>query len=1168
MYKIMSWFLLFFGVVSVSACSSSSSNNNNVPTESSYLVVEDQRSTGSTLLIKHLKVEQKGWLFLSAPSPKTPNDIYGSFPLEPGQKSDWTVTLAQPIPKTSVVQIVALVDDGDGKLDVSKDRVMVNDKGQSLKVSVRVTIGGPDGNRVVIEDQVLVEGNTKQITIKEFSLVQSGQLFVAKDANGKPGTILARSNRSAGSTTNMTLTLSEALTENQTLHATLYEGGEWSPTKPILNDKDGKPIQFTFQVTLQSATQGAELVMENQELTEKFDTISVKAAALPPTYLKNGMLVFHIFDNGKLGDKVAEVKLFPKRNVEDLRVSIDRLIVGVQHFQVKMVDENNESFTDSEGKVIQTIFEVRGDTSLAQLVVNSQVLPDTLNSVEVEQIMIPDRYEKGAWLAIYEDDQGNPGKLVQKKQFKKGEYKSEPITFLSKVTQQQTFHALLREGRKGSGSWDANSAVISYADGKPISMTFQVNHPDLHPRLEIEDQTLNDYKTLTVKSTFVPGYTFGAWLGIYSDNAGKPGDLLAKRSLTRGSKSNITLTLSPVQQGEKTLHAVLYEGTKWDPDNAPVMKDAEGDEVRLTFQIGAKSLNYLVTKPYVTNFPRVVKIEKAFSYEKMAWVVLARDDNGKPGTIIAKRRIAKRFSGRVVLHSIYNHFEKEEKLGPYLQGKGFREYIRGEENVHVLMYADDPQDNKFTYKPGGTEDQPLLDANGKPVTARMKITVKASVDNSQVDSPTYFSPCPLSQYINNPTKLPTDCRCHRNIVSLDFPRCSPVIASFLELSYGKGPRFSTLNLLGGGPYAGFGEKASNEIITVVSWKDHKTKRPENGITVNVGAVMAIHADTGDRRLIGGRYNDLKKGAYDIGEGPVLSYPFRILKGSDGFYYIASYAYTKPENGLTPTVDIIQMDPKTGNRKYVWRSNHLGYNLDKKPNPYGHCPRGRDEKYGYRSVQVSRRSFAMDPDGNFYLSYADNGGSSVGAGIGIIKVSSDGKQCSFVTRTNTGAKNHLYKGKNIGSGPEPQAGPYKGMMYRNGFLYATISLSYELYKIDVKTGDREIIHKRGVSGNAFGGTGDHIKWDSHRDIMWMQGFAFATMLFELDTRKATPLFCRQNNRNYKGVNCLWYFAWPTWGHPTGKGFWFHPNDKDFVFMATSGAIIKVHLPSGTDAAHSY
>lgn len=1063
------------------------------------------------------------------------------------------------------------IDDGDGSFDINKDTPAKGERNKKQSTTIDLVVGGPSANALVVQDQTLVEGNTKSITIQSIELMDTpGILFIAKDKNGKPGAILAQKSYGKNTRkTNLEVTLKEAITEAQTLHATLYEGPSWKPSSPILKGKDGKPLQLTFQVKLQSATQGAEIDIEDQTLTQNFDTIHIKRVALPGTYLKNGHL--HIFQhqNGTFSKKVAEFKLNPKKTYTDLAIKLDHLIVGSESFQVKMLNEKGTSFTDAGGAIIQTIFNVTGDLKNGSLHVEDQQINKDLQTILISSFSFPPRFAQGGFVAIYEDDKGSKGKLLYKKQFKAGEHKDISLR-LPRRSKKQRLHAVLHSGR----SWVSSKPppAIAYTSGGVIESSFEIDNIAFHAKLDVADQVLTDNKTLVIQQVTIPSYVFGANLGIYSDNNGKPDQLLVQRKFPRGTRTNTKLTI-PLQQGKKTLHALLYSGQTWDPQNAPLLKDESGKELHLTFKIGAASLNYLVIKPYTTTHPRHAVLEKAYSYKKMAWVVLARDNNGQPGTIIAKKRIAARNTGRVVFSRFYNNFETSGGTVEYLQSRPgtYRRYIRGEENLHVLMYADDPQDNKFTYKPGSTDDQPILDAHGKHVTGRWKVTVKSSIQNVQKDSNRYYGPCSVSQWRRNPTTLRADCRCSTVLVSRKFPDCSPIIADSLKLSYGKGPRVADLNF--GMFISGFGEPSSNEIISVVKWKDHKTKRPENGVYIDAGVVMAIHAETGDRRLIGGRHYNSQKGAYDIGTGPVLSYPFRILKGPDSQYYIASYGYVKGDKnttgaGLIPTVDIIRMDPKTGNRDYVWRSNHLGYNLTQKPNPYGHCGTGKNAKYGYRSVQVRRQAFAMDPQGNFYLSYANNGKNSTSEGVGIIKISADGKKCDFVTRTDTGKDNVLYKGKNIGKGPKPQAGPYKGMLYKDGYLYASIFVGSETYKINVATGDREIILKKGHQNTGGISDGTVIKWDAHRKLIWQQGISILTSYYNPATQTSHSLHCGSSDRNYKGINCMLFRGTFILGNPLGRGFWFHPTDKDYMFMQMVGAIVKVHLPSGTDIIHSY
>jgi len=392
------------------------------------------------------------------------------------------------------------------------------------------------------------------------------------------------------------------------------------------------------------------------------------------------------------------------------------------------------------------------------------------------------------------------------------------------------------------------------------------------------------------------------------------------------------------------------------------------------------------------------------------------------------------------------------------------------------------------------------------------------------------------------------------------------IAQTLNMSYGEGVRAKTHNF---GVYrSGFTNYNTHELIGLLVWKDAQTVWPENQLTLDVGAVIAIDPDTRARRVISGRYYDQANGIQTVGDGPVLAYPFEVQPGPDGYYYVATYNYVRINNSLKPTVDIFRVDPAGGDRTMVWRTNHLGFNLDNQPNPYGHCANGRSDTYGYASVQIGRKSFGVDDEGNFYLSYAHNGNDSMSDGIGIIKVSPDGSSCDFVTRTKTGANNTIYQGVNIGSGPEPQAGPYKGMLVRNGKLYVSTQLDDDLYEVDIATGDRVALHTEDQD-LVSGGSGTHVLWDSYRDLIWQMGMSNAVLMYDPANADVTPLGCPTAYRDYQGINCKQLAAWGGNGLLTEKGGWFHPSDSNIFFAVNSGrGIVRLDLQSGNSDLFVY
>lgn len=925
----------------------------------------------------------------------------------------------------------------------------------------------------------------------------------------------------------------------------------------------------TDAVGAEVAQPAGSLVAQDLLLTEVYNKITVTEVALPANAATAGKLRIYAEQAGVQGELLGEVNVAAAKVHSGLAVILKQAVVGEKTFRAALFLADGKPAAGIDGLPLTASFKVTGDVVDPELFVADQQVPAAdLTALTLGLVRVPQRFTAGAWVAIHADAQGKPGALLGKLQLKPGDHKGVALALVSGLTKGQMLHALLREGAAGSGSWTPSAPQVQTLAGQPVQTSFAVDSEAFHPVLEIEDQTLSDPKKLLIKKVTIPKEHFGGWLAIYADNAGQEGELLGKLYYITGTKLDQTLALTVPQQGEKTLRAVLYAGQKWDEAANVVMQAPGGSPMKTTVQVGAKPLSYIIAEPYTTDNPRHVMVTRAYSYDKPAWVVLARDDNGKPGVELARKKVLKKFAGNVHLWNLTGDFLEGGSLPDYLTGKPgtFRRSARGVDKIHVQLFEESPEDGKFTYVPGGKEDQPVLDAQGQPVTKLMTVTVKSSVQNVQQDSPRYYFPCPLSQHVANATALPVDCRCHVNIVGLDFPECKADIADGLGMQIGEGPRARTHNF--GGFRSGFAEAGSGELIALMTWKDHKTVWPENDVTIDVGAVMGIDLVSRKRRVISGRYEDPAKGILDVGKGPVLSYPFEVQKGPDGSYYVGSYAYVRIGASLVPTVDIIRVDPKSGDRQYVWRSNHLGFNLDGAANPWGHCANGRSDKYGYASVQIGTRAFGLDDKGNFFLSYAHNGNTPTSDGIGILKVSADGKSCDFVTRSKTGADNFLYKGKNIGQGVEPQAGPYKGMLVKDGKLYTSTELNDELYEIDIASGDRKMLHKDGVTDAHNGSSGTHVVWDAHRKLIWQAGLSGSTLMFDPQKGKGEPLWCPENDRNFMGIACVHPGAWGNNGMPMERGLWLHPSDKDYLFVVNLSMIIRVHLPSGTSEIFSY
>ncbi len=105
---------------------------------------------------------------------------------------------------------------------------------------------------------------------------------------------------------------------------------------------------------------------------------------------------------------------------------------------------------------------------------------------------------------------------------------------------------------------------------------------------------------------------------------------------------------------------------------------------------------------------------------------------------------------------------------------------------------------------------------------------------------------------------------------------------------------------------------------------------------------------------------------------------------------------------------------------------------------------------------------------------------------------------------------------LGAGVEPQAGPYKGMLVKDGKIYTSTALYDELYEVDIATGDRKMVHAGGVTDANNGSSGTHVLWDAHRNLIWQAGLSGSTLMFDPAKGTSEPLWCPENVRDYFGI----------------------------------------------------
>lgn len=308
----------------------------------------------------------------------------------------------------------------------------------------------------------------------------------------------------------------------------------------------------------------------------------------------------------------------------------------------------------------------------------------------------------------------------------------------------------------------------------------------------------------------------------------------------------------------------------------------------------------------------------------------------------------------------------------------------------------------------------------------------SSMATAQQASPFYALACDNDIYMHATTGLYMDCRCNRSNAAMQA--CRPGSDAWgMGLRLGTGPNMHGINFAKWG--GGFIH--DGELFAPV----HYTGGAASGL--KPGAIYAIDIKTGNRRVVSGSYLGAN-GRVDVGsghtvQGEALPFLTEIKLGADGMIYGLG------SNTLTH-VEITRVDPTTGARTLIWRRQSLA-DASNTAFPYPQCFDGRvSPNYagGFEPVQFAERSFAMGPEGSFFVGWNNDG-------VGVVKISSDGTSCTHVSRW--ASRNLTAPLPDIGTGLSPQYGTIDGLLHRNGVIYA--NTKGVLLAIDATTGNRSL-----------------------------------------------------------------------------------------------------------------
>ena len=156
------------------------------------------------------------------------------------------------------------------------------------------------------------------------------------------------------------------------------------------------------------------------------------------------------------------------------------------------------------------------------------------------------------------------------------------------------------------------------------------------PRIEIDDQSLDDSGELTAAEVALPG---PGWLVILADDDGEPGDPIGQTPLAGGVHAGVTVTVDP-ELATETLYARLHldagaEGVFEYPGEDEPYADAPETTFAVTLQLPRPVVEAAEQTVGEDNVATIAHVELLAP----GWVAIHADDDGRAGAVLGGVRL-------------------------------------------------------------------------------------------------------------------------------------------------------------------------------------------------------------------------------------------------------------------------------------------------------------------------------------------------------------------------------------------------------------------------------------------------------------------------------------------------------------------------------------------------
>lgn len=399
---------------------------------------------------------------------------------------------------------------------------------------------------IAVADQTLDENG--RLTIDRVTSPDAGWLVIyAANAGGTPAEALGYAAVAPGENRGLTLTV-EPTAATTTLIAMLHQdGGEAGvfefpgPDEPLPDEAGAVRVPFQVDIQLPLPT----IEVEDQELG--VDGVVRIASVFTP---EQGWLRIHTDNAGAIGAALGQVALEPGRT-DDLLITIPWRQATRRLFAVVYGDRGEIGRFDPEtdlplqagGAPVAANFRV--DLPLDIFAYDQPIVN---GEIEIERVV-----SRGpGWLAVYYDDEGQPGLIIGFARLQDG-VNERVVVQLVETAATPLLYILLHENNEPLERFDFPAGDL------PVRENGRVPDPyvlDTTPGnyLITRDQPLGDEDQVLIPLVVSD---LAAWVVIYADDAGAPGAIIGQAWLPAGVSHDVPVRIDTAQ-ATSTLYARLH----------------------------------------------------------------------------------------------------------------------------------------------------------------------------------------------------------------------------------------------------------------------------------------------------------------------------------------------------------------------------------------------------------------------------------------------------------------------------------------------------------------------------------------------------------------------------------------------------------------------------------